>query len=340
MGSEPVKPRQFPVPVTSVGTTPLRRPGSIRRTTSIDSKWPEGVAQPRIMRGQARDLYTPEAGAARVIAQAEFELSVSPKREMLSLSVSPPTPEAQKLVGIQAGSPRGSSRAIIAEQLGHLAGTPLFQLLDDYSGTSLVSVWGWMRWSELSGNGPLDFIGKPMDMTNICIGHAAGASSLGPGGSSNQQLQQVVPVPPFVNPADPEGWHEMADQAGPAHRRARRIDVWREESITRVDSWFQDSAPSPDGGRIAVHEYLVTAEIGPDETITDLRATGLILPYAECPGSVTEIHRLIGQPVSSLRKVVPVTLAGPLGCTHLNDVLRALADVPALAAQIAGAVPA
>jgi hypothetical protein len=27
-------------------------------------------------------------------------------------------------------------------------------------------------------------------------------------------------------------------------------------------------------------------------------------------------------------------LRGPLGCTHLNDMLRALADVPALAEQV------
>jgi hypothetical protein len=41
--------------------------------------------------------------------------------------------------------------------------------------------------------------------------------------------------------------------------------------------------------------------------------------------------RMVGQNVGEFRQAVLDTLAGTLGCTHLNDVLRALADVPTLA---------
>lgn len=327
------RPPRFPIPATSAGFSPLRRPGSIRRTTTIDTVWPEGVAAPRIMRGAARDLLTDDAGHARDLARASFTLTVSPRREILELVTDPAWPEVQGLVGVAAGSPGGSSRARLAAALGHRAGEPLYQLLDDYSGSSLVSAWAWIRWAEASGL-EVPRLGRGVPMTDVCIGHAAGASSVLPDGSSNRGIQEVVPVGPFLNPADPEGWHVLAEQTGPAHRRARRIDLWREGSAVQVDSWFQDSAVMPDDSRIAVHEYAVSATVADDGTLAAVRADALILPYAECPGSVHQVQRLLGRPVAALRNAVPVDLAGPLGCTHLNDVLRALADVPALAARL------
>jgi hypothetical protein len=59
-----------------------------------------------------------------------------------------------------------------------------------------------------------------------------------------------------------------------------------------------------------------------------------VLPYGECPLAVTYVGALTGLPLSELRGAVLERLRGPLGCTHLNDMLRALADVPALARQL------
>ena len=53
-----------------------------------------------------------------------------------------------------------------------------------------------------------------------------------------------------------------------------------------------------------------------------------ILPYAECPAAALNVQRLVGHAVDEFRQDVIETLPGILGCTHLNDVLRALADVP------------
>jgi hypothetical protein len=38
--------------------------------------------------------------------------------------------------------------------------------------------------------------------------------------------------------------------------------------------------------------------------------------------------------LADFRDAVLATLPGTLGCTHLNDVLRALADVPTLVAHL------
>jgi hypothetical protein len=40
---------------------------------------------------------------------------------------------------------------------------------------------------------------------------------------------------------------------------------------------------------------------------------------------------MIGRNVAEFRSAVLETLPSTLGCTHLNDVLRALSDVPTLA---------
>jgi hypothetical protein len=86
-----------------------------------------------------------------------------------------------------------------------------------------------------------------------------------------------------------------------------------------------------------VHEYVVhaTAERDTGELLS-LRAEPRILPYRECPSAPDNIGRLIGVPIGELRERVIERLPGNLGCTHLNDVLRSLAEVPVLAKQLSG----
>jgi hypothetical protein len=98
-----------------------------------------------------------------------------------------------------------------------------------------------------------------------------------------------------------------------------------------VDAGFQDSGSNPDGGRTAIHEYRVYAEIDPvSGQLLALQALPLILPYRECPGASVKATRMIGKDAREFRGSVLESLPSTLGCTHLNDVLRALADVPAL----------
>lgn len=173
-------------------------------------------------------------------------------------------------------------------------------------------------------------------MIDICTGFAAGASSLTPADMPDHINQSSAEVGPLENPDDAAGWHAMPYQSGPQKRRARRIDLWREGGSIKVDAGFQDSGSNPNGGRTAIHEYRVFAEID-DETgvLVSLQALPLILPYRECPGASVKATRLIGQDVRDFRNSVLITLPSTLGCTHLNDVLRALADVPLLAAALA-----
>jgi hypothetical protein len=49
---------------------------------------------------------------------------------------------------------------------------------------------------------------------------------------------------------------------------------------------------------------------------------------------------MLGERLADFRTAVPRMLFKVLGCTHLNDVLRNLADVPTLAARLQQALSA
>lgn len=46
--------------------------------------------------------------------------------------------------------------------------------------------------------------------------------------------------------------------------------------------------------------------------------------------TVANVGRMVGTPLTDLRTAVLEQLKGIDGCTHLNDVLRSLAEVPVL----------
>jgi hypothetical protein len=170
-------------------------------------------------------------------------------------------------------------------------------------------------------------------MEGICIGFRPGSSALreiwqGP------PSQRAKPVGSLVHPDDPDGWHPLAPLPDVSMRRARRIDVWI-DGVIRIDAGFQDSAGDPVHGRVAVHEYRIAATADPasGELLT-LAPDARILPFMECPSAAARALDLVGAPLGELRSVVLERLAKTSGCTHLNDALRALAEVPVLVSQL------
>jgi len=287
------------------------------------------------MKGLARDLLTPADNRAAVeLASGGFTITASPRREIMAIKTTPAHPRTQELVGVRAG---GASREALKAIMGDIVGTPLFQILDDFAGASLVAGWIWSEWMDdwmgtARRNGLQSSAGRGGNMENICTGFATGATSLAARGRSNPDVQSRTEVGPLENIDDPAGWHAMPLQSGPQMRRARRIDIHRDSGMLRVDIGFQDSGSNPRGTRTAIHEYRVHAEIDPATmALVSIQALPLILPFRECPGASVKIGRLVGQKVGTFRDAVLATLPGTLGCTHLNDVLRALADVPTLA---------
>jgi hypothetical protein len=214
------------------------------------------------------------------------------------------------------------------------SGSPLYLLLDDISGCSLIAGFGWSRWTR-DWLTPPDRVPRP-SMEGVCIGFRPGSSALLEQ-ASGESTHRTQAVPPLVHTDDPHGWHELPDLPDVSMRRARRIDVWLDDSgLIQIDSAFQDSSGDPGPDRVAVHEYLLRATADPVTlTLLSVEPDARILPFLECPAAVATAQSVVGVSLVDLRTVVLSRLAKVNGCTHLNDALRCLAEVPKLLAYLA-----
>jgi hypothetical protein len=317
------------------GPAPVRRPGSIRRTATLDMTWPGGWSGQLRLDGSARDAVThAQDGPPRVVATAAASVGVGSEREIQDIRVTPARAGIEKLVGCRGG---GHLRAALDQFLPgeRRSGSPLYLLLDDISGASLIAGFAWSRWSE----GWMERASRRRErpsMEGVCIGFRPGSSALGEIGQGPPR-ERARPVGPLVHPDDPHGWHELPVLPDVSMRRARRIDVWLDGEI-RIDAAFQDSAGDPVHGRVAVHEYRIAAAADPASgRLTSLQPDARILPFMECPSAAARALDLLGAPLAELRSVVLERLAKTSGCTHLNDALRALAEVPVLLERLRSA---
>jgi hypothetical protein len=113
-------------------------------------------------------------------------------------------------------------------------------------------------------------------------------------------------------------------------RRSRRMDV-TPGPLASIDVLYRDSHVDKDGTETIVHEYTVSATVDTaDGVLTSCTATPRVLPWVECPAAALSAGRVAGPPVSGRRRHVRDTNLGTSTCTHLNDTLRSLEDIPAL----------
>ncbi len=98
------------------------------------------------MVGRARDIVTPIWGGAPVIlAEDGFEAWLQPDRTIVSIEADPGRPTLSRLVGSRGGGGlRQALEAAVPEE--RRRATPLYLILDDIAGASLVSGWAWSQW--------------------------------------------------------------------------------------------------------------------------------------------------------------------------------------------------
>src|SRR5690242_4385630 len=126
----------------SVSGTPARLPGSVRRTSTIDMIWSDDRDEPLELVGRARDLLTPVAGPPTVIDEAAMVVTIPGSRTVGAISVTPPRPGIEGLVGAVGGSDlRNAIERVLPGE--REAATPLHFLLDDIAGTSLIAGFAW-----------------------------------------------------------------------------------------------------------------------------------------------------------------------------------------------------
>jgi len=329
-------------PDDSVEATPPRRPSSVRRTAAINMVWPDGRGTPLHLRGRCRDLLTDADGEPHVLGEAGMVTVVGDGRTVVDIAAWPARDSVRRLIGARGGS---AFRSAIDDALPgeREAATPLYFLLDDIAGASLIAGFAWSRtdpsWMKQRPMRPAQG-GDPIGMRKgriICSG-------LRPGGYHQITREAGEMNPHFLRRAgdlssdDPWAWHEIEPPAEVCMRRRRRVDVSEDGEVLRVDAHFRDSMWDVDGTELALHEYTLDAVVDRStRRIVAIEAVPRVLPFPECPGAAPHVAQLVGMPVDAFRTSVQETLRELEACTHLNDMLRCLGEVHALAAQLDGA---
>ena len=298
--------------------------------------WPDGMGNDLHLKGRARDLLTPVEGEPVIVDRADLYAVTGRERDIRRIEADPARAALERLVGSRAG---GNLRKAIAAELPEEVanGTPLHLLLDDLAGSTLISGFVFVRWLDHLPGFHERLTKAPVHqrMEDICSGFQSGSSALRSDGSIKGVSKNTGRPGPLVDPADPLGWHELPDHPAIAMRRARRIDVWEEGGEIRIDAMFRDSCWNPAGEEEVVHEYEILAAADPEtETLISVTAVPRVLPYAECPGAAPNAAWMAGTELRAMRTEVLARLRATDCCTHLNDGLRSLAEVPILAASL------
>jgi hypothetical protein len=324
-------------PHNPVASTPRRVAGSIRRTSSIDTTRPDGIAGRMVMEGRARDAVTAVDGAGVTLGDARVIAEVhGATRELATFRTDPEVAVLQSLLGVVVGPGfRARMDEVVPEQREQHS--LLYLLLDDLPGAGLVSGYAMLRADAVPRGRPDEYLGARAD---LCAGWASDGSMMVMLREHGQNPTPLgPPAPRLTRPDDPIGWHDISDLPPMGMRRLRRIDVIPPAETNgphRVDVFFRDSYFDDAAAETVVHEYSVGATVdGETRTVLTIDATANVLPWQECPAAIASATRLVGHGLGDLRPWVRETFVGTTTCTHLNDVLRGLTDVGTLLDQLA-----
>jgi hypothetical protein len=306
-------------PQRPVQTWPPLTPGALRRTSTIDTH-PAGTGHSDVDL-RARDAVGREAGGVAVLGVVEVRAHLA---ERIIDDIHADDARVAKLLGDRVGPGfRSTVGRLFPDEAMH-AGL-LHLLLDDWVGAALVSGYAVQHTAITLGIEQKLPAGTADHMADICAGFAEGAS-LVPYAKRNGTIPAVHgPVAP---PLAADGMHAVEPLRAHGMRRLRRLDLAPDGDF---DAHFRDSHVDGGGVETIVHEYTVEGTVDAStRTITSVDATVRVLPWRECPGAIGSATRIGGMTLSELRDRVRGEFVGTSTCTHLNDTLRAVADLTAL----------
>jgi len=314
-------------PQDPVTATPPRPLGSVRRTTTIDQRRGD-AREPMQLVASGRDLRTAVDGTTTVLDEVHVCADIDAHGCITAIESDPPEPALVHLVG--AHTSRGfRARADEVVPDHREAATVLHQLLDDVPMAALISGYGWTR--ELGDDFDLP-IESADRLRDRCAGWIHDGTMLGALDETGIFPIPLGPLAPDIEAGDdPLAWHDAGPMAPRSVRRRRCLDLIDGDPLT-VDVHFRDSHLALEGLEDVLHEYTLQATIAPSTLVVlTSEAQARTLPWPECPDALASTGRIAGEPVAGLRAKVLAELRGTTTCTHLNDVLRSLGGVTALA---------
>lgn len=324
-------------PQRPMQSSPVRRPRSVRRTSTIDTSWPAGFDADVVMRCRVRDLLTLH-GDGRSRSEVSVTLRLSPTREILEVAASGTAVDLAPLVGATVGP--GFRRTIATAHPQLPAGGAVHLVLDDLPGAGLVSGYAMLASGVDMGSGEPTAMDARAD---LCSGWVRDGVFLSAVRDTGRIPTPIGPPSGTLQDADdPLSWHDFGAMVPVSTRRCRLIDVSVDEAdptTVRVETLFRDSHGDEHGRETSFHEYSLVALVRRDDgMVLGVSATPHVLPWTECPSAAASVGRVVGIRIDEVSELVRSSFRGPATCTHLNDTLRHLADVEDLLAQLEGSV--
>lgn len=284
-----------------------------------------------VLTGTARDLVTRADATTVVAGTARISANVGIDRRLVALSTDPVEAGSAMLIGHLVGS--GFRRALATSLPSHAnRGTLLHLLLDDLPVAVLVSGRSLLQTALADGVAEPR---PPLPRPDICAGWRTGGSAM-LALSGGTATRAIGPAAAAVQvPGDALSWHRMEPLMTGEMRRCRRIDVTSGD-VLHIDAAFRDTYVDAGGVERVLHEYSVIVDAVPSTLeIRFIEATPHTLPYSECVDAAVTATVARGAQLPLLRNRVEQSLFGPASCTHLNDLLRSLADAGELATLLA-----
>jgi Protein of unknown function (DUF2889) len=309
-----------------------RRPGSIRRTSTIDSTRPGDITGDLVQYGRARDIRTRQDGTVELvgIATVESRIAYANRYSLTELTSHPHRPELAGLVGRSVSTGfRGAMTDAVPDEAERA--TLLHLLLDDLPGVALVS--GYAVGAAGASVSPLPKEAA-LQIADLCAGFQRGGTIMIDVDAGGRPPLVTGPLATRIEPHnDPEAWHELRPMNAHDMRRWRCLDLMPTSpgEPLELEVYFRDSHCDARGVETVIHEYTVTALLDAQtETVLASSATAHSLPWVECIQAEGSGDRLAGRPLRGLRPAVREDFVGISTCTHLNDTLRSIEDVRAL----------
>jgi hypothetical protein len=294
----------------------------------------DGTVDPVHLEGRARDLWTAPNGTVSVLGTAGLSATIElVARVVRHVEVTPPVEAVGHLCGAPAMSGFRAAADAAAPELR--AGRDLrYTLLDDVPVATLISG------HALSASGALGEYTKSgyLPVADQCAGFATGGLLMTSFEAGDPVVVTGPEAPDLDHDEDGLAWHRLPPLPIHGMRRRRRIDVYA-DGVERVcvDAMFRDTYVRTDGVETIIHEYTVSAVVDAGSgVIVECSAAPRVLPWQECPGAVDSARRITGMTLSELHFRVRQELFGTSTCTHLNDLLRSVADAGALIERVRG----
>jgi hypothetical protein len=312
---------------------------SVRRTTTIDTSWPDGPSGDLIVAARGRDL---RGGATpSVLGEAGFVMRLDGITRSIA-SVEPELPP--ELAEVRKATVTTGFRSLVGRSFA--VGGPLdvgrhgllHCLLDEIVMPSFIAGYAHMRADPPTDDSPATrtrFQGR----VDLCAGYTAdGTIGTWVQEFGHSPIPVGPPAPALVNETDDGGWHDLPPTPPHSMRRSRRVDLIVDGGgVATIDAMFRDEHIGEDGLHDVLHEYSVSGQFDLGQgTITSIEAQPRVLPWQECPAAAASAQFVLGVPVTDLRRRVLEGMQGPSTCTHLNDELRFLSDIGWLADVIQG----